>query len=139
MRFIKIALLVGLVYLGYLLFSTGRDINESFDYGSRAIPLLNAVSSDWRLETLKEQIDPIGFGKNAELYQKMLLRSAHLGAFRKCTDLSVGTPTELEVEGAKAIVGDCSFENGLAYVAIIFLEIKGETKVVSLIIRPIAG
>lgn len=139
MKYIKIAVLIGLAYAGYYLFSTKNQIEEIIGFGGLTVPLLNAVSSDWRLDTLKEQIDPIGFGKNAELYQKMLSRSAHLGAFRKCTDLSVGTPTELEVEGAKAIVGDCSFENGLAYVAIIFLEIKGETKVVSLIIRPIAG
>lgn len=139
MKYIKIAVLVGLVYTGYYLFSTKNEIEETIGFGSLAVPLLNAVSSDWRLETLKEQIDPIGFSQNAENYQKMLSSSAHLGAFRKCTNLSVGTPTEIDIDGARAIVGDCSFENGLASIAIIFLEIKGETRVVSLIVKPKAG
>ena len=136
MKFIKIAIVIGLAYFGYSVFASYKAAEEGVKYAGRIIPLLNEISSDWRIGTLKKNIDPMGYDGNKGLYKKMLHKSSHLGAFDKCEGMSVGTPKDLNIEGAKAVVGDCKFRNGTANVAVIFLEFEGELRVMSVIVKP---
>ena len=99
-------------------------------------PALNDISSDWSLKAVKRNVASEGFDGNEELYKRMLSKVSHLGRFKKCTDIEIGNPTDLDIPEAVALVGPCQFENGTAKIAFIFLELDGKTKIVSAIVFP---
>lgn len=136
MKLIKYILIAAVLFGGYQIYSLSSKFGEAQEYFAMAVPMLNEVSRDWEVFTLKKHIAKVGFKGQSMTYMKILRKSSHLGSFDVCEDMQMGSPTGLSIDGAVAIVGRCKFDNGKANIQIVFADIEGSKQIVAFLIKP---
>ena len=122
--------------------ASAESVSESLEQveigrelGGIAIQLLNDVSIDWSYASLQKYTGKY-LEPNRIKIEGMLHSSSILGRFKACKDSKIGAPKDLEIPGAKALIGNCDFENGIGNVSIIFINVEGNFRAVALIIKP---
>jgi len=102
------------------------------------IPFLNDVTSSWNYSVLEKYIEASDYSENIEHYKLIFNKHSHLGKFKTCKNMESVEIDQLEVL-VRILKGNCNFENGNAFVQIVFKSEDSNNELVGFLIKEVWG
>lgn len=110
----KVALIIIIGFIFHSAHSSYKTTVELLSIATHTVPLLNEVSESWNLAAVKHHINSVVVNENITFYKSMLSRSAYLGKFESCTNLTLLDTGSNVSSDMKIMQGNCAFTNGKA-------------------------